>query len=323
MAGKKINITESAFMKKASMRAQKEHAEATGFLKNNTIADINVNDVKPSPYNQDMPMNDVERYAREIKETGYIEPIVVYKKHDGETTYDLVSGHQRLAAVKLNGQSTIPAHLIDYTDDPVEQFKHHHLANESREKDVFYYLNEIKQAETALTNKGLEPEIGKVAELCSIDRRTVWMYKTYDTKVSPSMKELHIQQLLGLSTVIKAASLPIESQEALAEFLKTNPEYQDEDGKITISRNDFGELLKMFKGGDLTIKSEDKPSEEDASEKQTSPKTSPFHLKMRRSAKSYLSKLMEATENDRDVVIEQVETLEKTIRELKEKFHID
>ena len=32
---------------------------------------------------------------------------------------------------------------------------------------------------------------------------------------------------------------------------------------------------------------------------------------------------MEATENDRDVIIEQVETLEKTIRELKEKFHID
>ncbi len=323
MAGRKINITDSALMKKASVRAQREHAEATGFLKNNAIINLNVSEIKPSPYNQDMPMNDVEKYAREIKETGYIEPIVVYKKHDGQNTYDLVSGHQRLAAVKLNGQSTIPAHLIDYTDDPVEQFKHHHLANESREKDVLYYLNEIKQAESALENKGLESDMSKVAELCGIDRRTVWMYKTYDTKVSPAMKELYTNQLLGLSTVIKAASLPIESQESLADFLKTNPDYQDEDGQVAINRNDFGELLKMFKGGSLPIQTNTTEEAEDTSVKPTSAKASPFHLKMKRSAKSYLSKLMEATENDRDVIIEQVETLEQTIRELKEKFHID
>ena len=75
------------------------------------IADIHTNPYQPRRvFNQDK----LNELAQSIKEHGVFTPILVRPSFDG---YQLIAGERRLRAAQLAGNDTIPAIVMDFTDD--------------------------------------------------------------------------------------------------------------------------------------------------------------------------------------------------------------
>ena len=80
------------------------------------IRKININELKPFK-NHPFKVNKDEELitlSESIKENGLINPIIVRPIDKG---YEVVSGHRRIEAVKLNGETEIMADIRDLSDD--------------------------------------------------------------------------------------------------------------------------------------------------------------------------------------------------------------
>ncbi|MFV0518569.1 MAG: ParB/RepB/Spo0J family partition protein [Aminipila sp.] len=58
---------------------------------------------------------ELHEFAESIKESGVIEPIIVRRIGNGE--YEILAGHRRFAAAKLNGLTHIPAKIYNVSDE--------------------------------------------------------------------------------------------------------------------------------------------------------------------------------------------------------------
>ena len=58
---------------------------------------------------------EMDGLVKSITENGLLHPIVVRERESGE--YEIISGHRRKVACALAGLSTIPAYIVDLTDD--------------------------------------------------------------------------------------------------------------------------------------------------------------------------------------------------------------
>ena len=75
------------------------------------IADIHTNPYQPRRVFDQDKLNEL---AQSIKEHGVFTPILVRPSFDG---YQLIAGERRLRAAQLAGNDTIPAIVMDFTDD--------------------------------------------------------------------------------------------------------------------------------------------------------------------------------------------------------------
>lgn len=75
------------------------------------IADIHTNPYQPRRIFDQDKLNEL---AQSIKEHGVFTPILVRPSFDG---YQLIAGERRLRAAQLAGNDTIPAIVMDFTDD--------------------------------------------------------------------------------------------------------------------------------------------------------------------------------------------------------------
>lgn len=71
------------------------------------LAAITVAELHPSPNNPREHLTDIDDLAASIKEAGLIQPIVV-QKIPGQSGYQVLAGHRRLAAVKRLGWESVP-----------------------------------------------------------------------------------------------------------------------------------------------------------------------------------------------------------------------
>lgn len=110
-----------------------------GGSKNQAI-EISIDEIRPNPH-QPRRVFDEEKLtelASSIKEHGVFQPVIL--KKSAIQGYEIVAGERRVRASKLAGKTTIPAILVDFTDDQMLEIAL--LENIQRED-----LNAIEEAQ--------------------------------------------------------------------------------------------------------------------------------------------------------------------------------
>lgn len=81
------------------------------------IMNIPIKAIKPNPYQprKFFDITSVSELARSIREYGILQPISV--RQLGKNSYELVAGERRLRAAELADMSTVPAILVNVTDN--------------------------------------------------------------------------------------------------------------------------------------------------------------------------------------------------------------
>ncbi|MFW3412159.1 ParB/RepB/Spo0J family partition protein [Aliarcobacter butzleri] len=82
------------------------------------FSELEISKVYPNPEQPRKQFDDIEELASTIKEHGLLQPITVVKKDDG---YMIVSGERRYKAHLFNEAKTIKAHIIDVSEDEIEE----------------------------------------------------------------------------------------------------------------------------------------------------------------------------------------------------------
>lgn len=82
------------------------------------FSELEISKVYPNPDQPRKQFDDIEELASTIKEHGLLQPITVVKKDDG---YMIVSGERRYKAHLFNEAKTIKAHIIDVSEDEIEE----------------------------------------------------------------------------------------------------------------------------------------------------------------------------------------------------------
>ncbi|MDY0193479.1 MAG: ParB/RepB/Spo0J family partition protein [Aliarcobacter butzleri] len=82
------------------------------------FSELEISKVYPNPDQPRKQFEDIEELASTIKEHGLLQPITVVKKDDG---YMIVSGERRYKAHLFNEAKTIKAHIIDVSEDEIEE----------------------------------------------------------------------------------------------------------------------------------------------------------------------------------------------------------
>lgn len=111
----------------------------------NTIT-IELSDIKENPLNlRSMEPDQIAVLANNIADNGLLQPLAVYRDEDG--MYMLISGHRRLAAMKLCGMKEAPCKIIEKPADEFEEQELLTSANISRKKvdEVIGELNKADQ----------------------------------------------------------------------------------------------------------------------------------------------------------------------------------
>lgn len=249
-----------------SMTSIKKSAEAaSNTIGSERILEIESSKIKDSPFNRYFPMPGREEFAESLKETGGpIETVIVYDLKDG--TYELLSGHRRRDAwCNVLGHKTIKCRVREYPSDPKVRFAEHAKMNiDTREKDPFFWIAEIKNARDLITEGGftggemeMKDEIhrllGKGASPQQIAR-----YEGFE-RLEPELQAL-TKYGLSITTLYAAIHLSPEDQKRLAKEVE---DYFAEGDEKDLSRSEFTELVRRIKENDHT-KGEEKPAKSKA-----------------------------------------------------------
>lgn len=133
--GKKIKIEEpekdnNEILKKKSLRYF-DGLDDSHLIENSKAktVEVNINDIRERT-NNNFIKNNIKELAKSIKEVGIQQPIVIKKTNDitkdGDTIYEVVAGHRRLAAYKMlyseykgedNPYTKIQARILKETDN--------------------------------------------------------------------------------------------------------------------------------------------------------------------------------------------------------------
>lgn len=128
---------------------------------NEEIIDIDLNDLRPNPYQPRKVFNDetLNDLSESIKEHGVFQPIIVKKSIKG---YEIIAGERRVRASKLAGLSKIPAIIRNLNDEQMMEIAL--LENLQREnlsaiEEAVAYKTMIEKL--SLTQEELSKKVGK------------------------------------------------------------------------------------------------------------------------------------------------------------------
>lgn len=219
---------------------------------------LNAKDITPSPFNEGLDMDSIDSYVRSMKETGIIEPIVVYDLGNGK--YEILSGHQRYEAwCKRLGNKTIRAVILPYEKDPVKRFTAHTEANVlTRNKDLRFWLSRINHAKQVLHESGFvgskAEELKKISEMLNgISKTQLYRYESFE-KLIPELQEFETKGYLSANTLYLAVSLDAKQQMEVVERVRalqraraeSNPELLDD---MEITREEFARIVSDVRKG--------------------------------------------------------------------------
>lgn len=163
----------------------------------------------------------------EVMADGYYGAIEVYQKDDGR--YEILSGHRRFRARKLNGEKTIPA-IISEKPSEIERAKRLILSNIHNRvltpldyaRCIEYYIDHV------LVPSGFKGD--KTKECSKVFMKSTTHIKRYLAlnKMIPEIKELLITTTFPFTALDGARTFNIEEQKALLDeiqkFKKENPD---------------------------------------------------------------------------------------------------
>ncbi|GAY71994.1 ParB/RepB/Spo0J family partition protein [Lentilactobacillus kosonis] len=118
-----------------------------------TVIDINLNDVKPNPYQprHRFDAKALEDLAVSIKNSGVFQPIIVRQPNPDKEKYELLTGERRLRASKIAQQKTIPAIVRDVNEEEMMEI----AVLENLQREDLTTLEEAQAYETLMTQLDL------------------------------------------------------------------------------------------------------------------------------------------------------------------------
>lgn len=300
-------------------------APATGDSKGDTKADaghplgytmLNADVIQPSPFNEGLSQENIEEYARSMRETGLIEPIAVYDLGNGR--YEILSGHQRYEAwCNMLGNKTIKAVVTPYEKDAVKRFKAHTEANVlTRNKDLKFWLSRIRHARQVLQETGFDgskaEEMKKLSEMLNgISQAQLYRYESFE-KLIPELQDFESKRCMSANTLYYAVGLDEEQQIEVAERVRAlqrvkaenNPSMIDD---TEVTREEFSGIVKAVRRG----------------EKPEAPqrKRSTYTERVEKSFTSFMNTLSRSrTQDERRDALKCIERFEAQLAEMKKEL---
>ena len=165
---------------------------------------VNIAEVHSNPYQprKVFDQDKLEELARSIKEHGVFTPILVRPSFDG---YQLIAGERRLRAAEMAGNDTIPAIVMEFTDDQMMEISL--LENVQREDlSAIEEANGYKQLMDNLnyTQEELGKRVGKSREHISNTLRLL--------KLPQHVQDLITQQKLTMGQARPLVTLDDENK---------------------------------------------------------------------------------------------------------------
>ncbi len=178
--------------------------------------DISLDQIDYNPKNTSIfNMGEIERLASRIKEEGYNDPILVFKKDNGR--YEILSGHRRYEAMKYLGEKTIPSNIITemLTDSQKDlillssNIANRKLAPLDMARAIEFYKGILDRDPSFKGNKK-----AATAEYFGITQSNVQRYSVL-LKLIPELQEYCKKPNFPYSSLSKASSLTKEGQKEL------------------------------------------------------------------------------------------------------------
>ena len=235
---------------------------------------IKASHIVPSPFNQGLELQNINELVDSLRETGLLEPIILYKLDNGK--YELLSGHRRLHAwCNILGNKEIKAYVMPYEKDIRKRFEAHTQANTAtRQKDLQFWLSRIEQArrvlkETGFTGSKQEENIEVSKMLNGISKSQLYRYEGF-LKLIPELKQFETKGYLSANTLYMAVGLDNAQQKDVVKSVNllqmqkaaSNPENWDD---AEISREEFQKIV-----GEVRKKKKKESGNEPAKKKSSS-----------------------------------------------------
>ncbi len=182
-------------------------------MESNSIFYLEVNKIKPNPYQPRRDFNEeyLKELAESIKEYGILEPLIVTRienqtEFGTDVNYQLLAGERRLMAAKLVGLSTVPA-LIKENVEEREKLEIGLIENIQRED-----LNPLEKArgfaqlidKFGLSQREVALRVGKSREVVANTLRLLQLpLEVQKALEERKITEGHARIILQLSTIDK------------------------------------------------------------------------------------------------------------------------
>ena len=182
-------------------------------MESNSIFYLEVNKIKPNPYQPRKDFNDeyLKELADSIREYGILEPLIVTRIEEStefgtDVSYQLLAGERRLMAAKLVGLSTVPA-LIKENVEEQEKLEIGLIENIQRED-----LNPLEKArgfaqlidKFGLSQREVALRVGKSREAVANTLRLLQLpLEVQKALEERKISEGHARIILQLSTIDK------------------------------------------------------------------------------------------------------------------------
>ena len=196
-------------------------------------SELPVHEIRPNPYQPRKVFDEekIQELAQSIREHGVFTPILVRKSLQG---YELIAGERRLRACKEAKLETIPAIVLDFTEDQMMEISL--LENIQREN-----LNAIEEAiayqrlmdRMSYTQEKLAERVGKSREYIANILRLLKLPKSIQQMVSENQVSMgHVRPLItiddegvayDIATRIIDEGLSVRAVEKLVKESKENP----------------------------------------------------------------------------------------------------
>lgn len=218
----------------------------------NNIILLPISQLEPYP-NQPFKMyskEKLEELSEDIKQNGLLNPLIV-RTIEGRK-YQVLSGHNRLNAMKLNGEVNVPAIIKDCTDNEAKLIlvqsnllQRQELSN--REKaEAFKMRNEALKSQ----GKRKENKLHALEEIAKTEKessRTIARYiKT--TKLVPELMDQFDEGELSLPTAELIAGLSSSNQNNLVEIIASE--------NVKLTTNQAKSLNELEKNNNEITKSD-------------------------------------------------------------------
>lgn len=277
---------------------------------------LNADVIQPSPFNEGLSQENIEEYARSMRETGLIEPIAVYDLGNGR--YEILSGHQRYEAwCNILGNKTIKAVVTPYEKDAVKRFKAHTEANVlTRNKDLKFWLSRIRHARQVLQETGFDgskaEEMKKLSEMLNgISQAQLYRYESFE-KLIPELQDFESKRCMSANTLYYAVGLDEEQQIEVAERVRALQRVKAENNPAMIddtevTREEFSGIVKAVRRG----------------EKPEAPqrKRSTYTERVEKSFTSFMNTLSRSrTQDERRDALKCIERFEAQLAEMKKEL---
>lgn len=178
------------------------------------LQDLKIKDVHPSASNtrKDFNGTDMAELVKSIEAVGLLNPIIVRKTVSAG--FEIVAGHRRYTAVKKLGRDTIPARIMEYSNEEAQQVQiienlHRKDLNPIEEAEAFDHLMQVYRLTPEMVAQRADKSVAYVVRALALTKLPESVMKSIR---EGSLTAEHGHQIMRT---------PEKNREALAKFATT------------------------------------------------------------------------------------------------------